>query len=108
MYEVTAKWREDGKIREETRNVPVRAGDWKVVDFTQSVGSSDVNAAPGPVTNGTTGSRIRSTVGSPAPSPAPAPAETRDDSRNRNPGATNPNRPQTPPPSNPKDDNPRP
>jgi uncharacterized protein (TIGR03000 family) len=63
-YRVTARWTENGKMHEETRNVRVRAGQSQVVDFNQSAGTTEGNRAPRQAAN-----------------PAP-----RDDSRNRNPG----------------------
>jgi uncharacterized protein (TIGR03000 family) len=109
-YEVTARWTDSSGKHEETRKVPVRAGQTRVVDFNQSAGSTGARPNPRPE-----GVRVE-TTGSPRANPAPAnPADPRDDSLNRNPGnpgAASPrtgglSRPQVPPRS-PKEDNPRP
>jgi len=120
-YQVTARWTENGQMHEETRNVRVRAGQGRVVDFNQSLGTASINPTPRPAVNvdvrGTPRPANEELSPAPAPAPNPAPANPapRDDSLNRNPG--NPGsasgfsggvgRPQLPPGS-PKDDNPRP
>jgi uncharacterized protein (TIGR03000 family) len=38
-YHIKVRWNQDGRQREQTRDVPVRAGAQQVVDFTQAQGS---------------------------------------------------------------------
>jgi len=41
VYEITAKWMEDGKVRSQIRKVDVRAGQNLVVDLTQPIQETD-------------------------------------------------------------------
>jgi uncharacterized protein (TIGR03000 family) len=125
IYHVTARWKENGQAHEETRDVRVRPGAWRVVDFNQSLGTTTTNPAPRQVTTPAVGTK-RSTVTPaanatdgvpnpmpplatpPNPRPGTAPpaatGEPRDDTRDRNPGTANPpagNRPQPAPPPRP-------
>jgi uncharacterized protein (TIGR03000 family) len=42
-YQITARWTENGETREVTRDVPVRPGQWQVVDFNRPQTGGNTN-----------------------------------------------------------------
>jgi uncharacterized protein (TIGR03000 family) len=96
-YHVKARWTESGRTREEVRNVNVRPGAWRVVDFTQSQGTA--NSAPN---NRTVGTPVPNTTNLQAPTENRVPATPAVNSAPRG-ATTNPNlRPGTPASQNPR------